>query len=70
MDPKKIILGIFAIIVGLIMLPIAAGFLAASKADTNVAAVTGLNLVLDLILYGVGFGLVFTGINMIHTGRK
>lgn len=64
----EMILGAVAIIVGLVLLPIMAGFSAAAKADTNVSAVTGLTLVIDLVLYGFTFGLVGLGIGLIYIG--
>lgn len=66
----KIIMGVISIIIGLVLLPVAASFVATAKADTNVSAVSGLTSVLDLILYGIGFGLVGIGVGMIYLGFK
>lgn len=67
---NKIIVGILSIIIGLVLMPVLASFVATTKADTNVSAVAGLTSVMDLILYGVGFGLVFLGVGMIYLGGK
>lgn len=66
----KIIMGAISIIIGLVLLPVAASFVATTKADANVSAVSGLTSVLDLILYGFTFGLVGVGIGMIFFGFK
>lgn len=70
MNAIKIILGAVSIIIGLVMLPLVAGFVASSKADTNVSSIAGLSSVLDLIAYGFAFGLVGLGIGMIAWGFK
>lgn len=66
----QMILGAISLIIGLVLLPLLAGFIAAAKADTNVAAITGLTLVIDLIAYGFTFGLVGLGISMLYLGYK
>jgi len=66
----EIILGAISIIVGLVLLPLLAGFLATAKSDSNVSAVSGLTALLDLVAYGFAFGLVGFGISMIYVGLK
>jgi hypothetical protein len=69
-DGTKIIMGAISIIIGLVLLPLMASFSAAAKADANVAAVSGLTALIDLILYGFCFGLVGLGIGLIYIGFK
>lgn len=64
------ILGAISIIIGLVLLPIVAGFVATSKADTNVSAISGLSGLLDLVAYGFCFGLVGAGVSLIWIGYK
>jgi hypothetical protein len=70
MDATKIVVGAISIIIGLVLLPVMAGFVASSKADANVTAVAGLTSVIDLILYGFTFGLVGLGVGLIWIGFK
>ena len=70
MDATKVIVGAISIIIGLVLLPLLAGFIATAKADTNVTAIAGLTSVLDLIAYGFAFGLVGLGIGMIAWGFR
>ena len=69
-DGTKIIMGAISIIIGLVLLPLMAGFVASTKADTNVSAVSGLSSLLDLVLYGFCFGIVGLGIGLIYLGFK
>lgn len=69
-DGTKIIMGAISIVIGLVLLPLMAGFTSTAKADANVTAVTGLSSVIDLILYGFTFGLVGLGIGLIYLGFK
>ncbi len=69
-DGTKIIMGAISIIIGLVLLPLMAGFTSSAKSDANVSAVTGLTSVIDLILYGFTFGLVGLGIALIYIGFK
>ena len=69
-DGTKIIMGAISIIIGLVLLPLMAGFTHDAKANANVSAVTGLTSVIDLILYGFTFGLVGLGIGLIYIGFK
>ena len=69
-DGTKIIMGAISIIIGLVLLPLMAGFVASTKADTNVSAVAGLSSLLDLVLYGFCFGIVGLGIGLIYLGFK
>jgi len=66
----EIIVGAIAIIIGLVLLPLVAGFIATAKANTSVLAIPGLTAVLDLIAYGFCFGLVGLGVGMIYMGFK
>lgn len=70
MDATKIVIGAISIIIGLVLLPVMAGFTTIAKADPNVSAVTGLSSVIDLILYGFTFGLVGLGVGLIWIGFK
>lgn len=69
-DGTKIIMGAISIIIGLVLLPLMAGFVNTASSDSNVTAVSGLTSVLDLILYGFTFGLVGLGIGLIYLGFK
>lgn len=69
-DGTKIIMGAISIIIGLVLLPLMAGFVSDSKTDANVTEVAGLSSVLDLILYSFTFGLVGLGIGLIYLGFK
>lgn len=65
-----VIMGAISIIIGLVLLPLMAGFVASTKDDDNVSGVAGLTSLLDLILYGFTFGLVGLGIGLIYIGFK
>lgn len=67
---SEMILGVILIIIGLILLPLVAWFIGTAKANVSVSAIAGLTNVLDLIAYGVAFGLVFAGVSMIYLGTK
>ena len=69
-DGTKIIMGAISIIIGLVLLPVMAGFSATAKANGSVSAVSGLTSVLDLVMYGFTFGLVGLGIGLIYIGFK
>jgi hypothetical protein len=70
MDATVIIYGAITIIIGLILLPLVANFIATAKANSSVGAISGLTSVLDLVGYGFVFGLVGVGIGMIVVGFK
>ena len=83
MDTTKVIYGAVSILIGLILLPVIAGFhygvthdYITSKhggnwtADANVTGVSGLSSLVDLVLYGFTFGLVGLGIGLIYLGFK
>lgn len=69
-DGTKIIMGAISIVIGLVLLPLMAGFISDAKTNANVSAVTGLSSVLDLVLYGFTFGLVGLGVGLIYLGFK
>ena len=80
LNTQMVIYGAISIIIGLVMLPIIASFRESDAimggTDGNwsnnsaVENVSGLTSLLDLILYGFGFGLVGLGIGMIYLGLK
>lgn len=69
-DGTRVIIGAISIIIGLVLLPLVAGFIETAAADTSVSNVSGLTSLLDLIAYGFTFGLVGIGIGMIYLGFK
>lgn len=80
MDVMKVVYGGISLVVGLVMLPVIAVFRESDaimgSSDGNwsnnsaIENVSGLTSLLDLILYGFGFGLVGIGIGMIYLGIK
>ena len=80
LNAKLVIYGAISIILGLVMLPVIATFRESDaimgSSDGNwsnssaIENVSGLTSLLDLILYGFGFGLVGLGIGMIYLGLK
>lgn len=73
MDSKGIvemIIGFVAIVIGVILLPLLAGFIATAKADANVTAIAGLSNILDIVAYGFAFGLVALGVAVMYIGFK
>jgi len=70
MNPSMIIKGAIAIVIGLVLLPIVAVFIANAKANNSTNEITGLTSVLDLVGYGFGFGLVGLGVGMVTWGFK
>ena len=70
MDGVKIILGAISIVIGLVLLPLVAGFIEDAQAETSVSNISGLTSVLELIAYAFTFGLVGVGIGMIAFGFK
>ena len=79
-DGTKIIMGAISIIIGLVLLPLMAGFVYSSThyqnatdvwvENTNVTGIAGLSSLLDLVLYGFCFGIVGLGIGLIYVGFK
>ena len=75
-DGTKIIMGAISITIGLVLLPLMAGFVRDAKyinsttKDTNVTGVAGLESLLDLVIYGFTFGLVGLGVGLIYIGFK
>jgi len=61
-DNQNIVKAVIEFIVGLACLPIAAGYAVLTSADTNVAAITGLNLVITLGVLVVGLALVYNSV--------
>jgi hypothetical protein len=83
MDATKLILGGIAIIIGLVLLPVVAGFVYGASHEfnqtalphhyidnTDVTGVAGLTSLLSLVLYGFTFGLVGIGVGLIWIGFK
>jgi hypothetical protein len=58
MDIKSL----FEIIIGLVLLPILATFVYLAVANSTLARVPGMTILLPLVVLGVGFGLVYNGI--------
>ena len=79
-DGTKIIMGAISIIIGLVLLPLIAGFSYGAThyqnatgvwvENTDVTGVSGLTSLLALVTYGFGFGLVGLGIGLIYIGFK
>ena len=78
-DGTKIVMGAISIVLGLVLLPVLAGFsYGASHTwngtawvdNVNVTGIAGLTSLLDLVLYGFTFGLVGLGIGLIYIGFK
>ncbi len=57
------------ILVGVMLLPIMAGFLAVVAADENLSAYIGLSLILTLIVYVFAFGILLKGVRTLK-GKK
>jgi hypothetical protein len=57
------------ILVGVMLLPIMAGFLAVVSADENLSAYIGLTLILTLIVYVFAFGILLKGVRTLR-GKK
>lgn len=80
-DGTKVIMGAISIVIGLVLLPLMAGFSRSASygpnatgvynvADTNVTGVAGLTSTIDLVVYGFTFGLVGLGVGMIYLGFR
>ena len=74
-----VIVGAIGVIIGLVLLPVLAGFIygvqydwngTAWVEDTNITSIVGLLNLVDLIAYGFTFGLVGLGVGMIAFGFK
>lgn len=63
---SNVIKGIITIIIGAVMLPVGAYFVGLAQNNSSVKAVAGVTNVLDIVVYGICFGLVFIGIGMIR----
>lgn len=57
------------ILVGVMLLPIMAGFLAVVSADENLSSYIGLTLILTLIVYVFAFGILLKGVRTLR-GKK
>lgn len=51
------------LILGIVLLPIGAGFIVVAQADPNISGITGLVPLLGLVVIAMGFGLVIKGVN-------
>jgi hypothetical protein len=54
------------ILVGVMLLPIMAGFLAVVSADENLSGYIGLTLILTLIVYVFAFGILLKGVRTLR----
>lgn len=54
------------ILVGVMLLPIMAGFLAVVTADENLSGYIGLSLILILIVYVFAFGILLKGVRTLR----
>lgn len=54
------------ILVGVMLLPIMAGFLAVVSADENLSGYIGLSLILTLIVYVFAFGILLKGVRTLR----
>lgn len=54
------------ILVGVMLLPIMAGFLAVVSADENLSSYIGLSLILTLIVYVFAFGILLKGVRTLR----
>lgn len=54
------------ILVGVMLLPIMAGFLAVVTADENLSGYIGLSLILTLIVYVFAFGILLKGVRTLR----
>jgi len=50
------------VILGLVLLPIGAGFVVIASADPNVSSITGMTALLGIVVIAMGFGIVIKGI--------
>ena len=80
-DGTKLIMGGVSIVLGLILLPVIAGFIESEamiggRSDGNISNmsavenITGLTSVLNLVAYGFAFGLVGLGVGLIYIGFR
>jgi len=69
-DGTQIIMGAISIIIGLVLLPVMAGFTHIARNNSSVQNVGGLTTVIDMIMYGFTFGLVGLGVGLIYLGFK
>ena len=79
-DGTKIIMGAISIIIGLVLLPLMAGFVYGAThyqnatgvwlENTNVTGITGISSLLNLVLYGFCLSVVALGIGLIYVGFK
>lgn len=67
---EKVIIGVISLIVGLVLLPVMAGFVTVVSNNSSLQAISGTTTILPLILYGFCFGLVGIGVGMIYMGYK
>lgn len=57
------------ILVGVMLLPIMAGFIAVVSSDENLSGYIGLTLILTLIVYVFAFGILLKGVRTLR-GKK
>jgi len=64
------IVGFVAIVIGVLLIPLLAGFLATAKADTNVTSIAGLVNLIDIIAYLFVFAIIAVGIGLMVIGFR
>lgn len=57
------------VILGLVLLPIGAGFVIVAQADANISGITGMVPLLGLVVIAMGFGLVIKGVKSFKSGK-
>jgi len=69
MNLGNVIEPIVEILIGLALFPILSAFLYIAISDPNVTQLTGMTMILPLIGYAVGFGLVIKGYKGLKGGK-
>ena len=69
-DTKTIIVGAIVIIIGLVLLPVTANFGGLAKTNDSTKNISGMNSIVDIVIYTFTFGLVGVGIGMVMIGFR